>query len=242
MPDARGRLVVLHAAPSRASSTASSAARRSPRPTTGRRPVLRHGGRRMPRRPARRAGAARRQRRGRGPRVLLARQLRRHDRRQPLLYGVDIDGDERYTDPASRDLAAPAEQLPDEIPRTPFAGATSSTRAAATSSTRPSTTPGAPTRSGGTSSAPPASDDVAVFHEPDERFWVGVGLTRSRQFLVIEAGLERSPARRRLLDAGDPTGEFARGLAAQGGRRVRLDARGDRRRGRAAHRAQRRRA
>ena len=30
--------------------------------------------------------------------------------------------------------------------------------------------------------------DVQVFHEPDERYWIGVGLTRSRRYLVIEAG------------------------------------------------------
>ena len=29
----------------------------------------------------------------------------------------------------------------------------------------------------------PATDDVVVFEEPDERFWVGVELTRSEQFV-----------------------------------------------------------
>jgi oligopeptidase B len=31
-----------------------------------------------------------------------------------------------------------------------------------------------------------ASDDVLVLEEPDERFWVGVGLTRSQQYVVID--------------------------------------------------------
>ena len=47
-------------------------------------------------------------------------------------------------------------------------------------STRPSTTPGGRTRSGGTRSAPPAADDVVVYQETDERFWVGVGLHPQR--------------------------------------------------------------
>ncbi|RXZ71413.1 S9 family peptidase [Agromyces albus] len=52
-----------------------------------------------------------------------------------------------------------------------------------------------------------ASDDVSVFHEPDERFWLGVGLTRSRKYLVIEAG-SNITSETWLLDTADPTGEF----------------------------------
>ena len=65
------------------SSTASTAARRSPPPTTGRRPTLDEDA--AAERPPGRADPARRQRRGRGPRVLLARQLRRQRRRHRLL-------------------------------------------------------------------------------------------------------------------------------------------------------------
>ena len=46
-----------------------------------------------------------------------------------------------------------------------------------------------------------------MFHEPDERFWLGVGLTRSRRFLVLEAG-SHVTSESWLLDADDPTGEF----------------------------------
>src|SRR5690606_16302599 len=31
-------------------------------------------------------------------------------------------------------------------------------------------------------------DDVQLFHEPDERFWLGAGLTRSRRYLMIGLG------------------------------------------------------
>ncbi len=53
----------------------------------------------------------------------------------------------------------------------------------------------------------PREEDVAVFHEPDERYWVGVGATRSRRFLVIEVG-SKITSETRLLPADDPTGEF----------------------------------
>ncbi|MFF2495684.1 S9 family peptidase [Agromyces sp. NPDC058064] len=53
-----------------------------------------------------------------------------------------------------------------------------------------------------------ASADVVIFSEPDERFWLGVGLTRSRKYLVIEAG-SNITSETWLLDASDPTGSFA---------------------------------
>ncbi|MBC7519212.1 MAG: S9 family peptidase [Microbacteriaceae bacterium] len=52
-----------------------------------------------------------------------------------------------------------------------------------------------------------ASDDVTVFTEPDDRFWVGVGRTRSRKYLVIELG-SKVTSEIHLLDADDPTGEL----------------------------------
>ncbi|PJJ72616.1 oligopeptidase B [Diaminobutyricimonas aerilata] len=53
----------------------------------------------------------------------------------------------------------------------------------------------------------PAADDVTVYTEPDERYWLGVGLTRSRRYLVIEQE-SKITSETRLLDASDPTGEF----------------------------------
>ncbi|MGH3368514.1 MAG: S9 family peptidase, partial [Nocardioidaceae bacterium] len=52
-----------------------------------------------------------------------------------------------------------------------------------------------------------ASADVEVFREPDERFWVSVGRTRSDRFLVIGVG-SKTTTEYRVLDAADPTGEF----------------------------------
>ncbi|WP_165069302.1 S9 family peptidase [Marisediminicola senii] len=54
----------------------------------------------------------------------------------------------------------------------------------------------------------PATDDVTVFTEPDERYWVGIGRTRSRRYLVIGLG-SKITSEALLLDAADPTGEFS---------------------------------
>ncbi|WP_019202164.1 S9 family peptidase [Tsukamurella sp. 1534] len=51
------------------------------------------------------------------------------------------------------------------------------------------------------------AEDVRVFHEPDQRFGVGVGLTRSEKYLMIVASATLS-SETSILDATDPTGEF----------------------------------
>jgi oligopeptidase B len=53
----------------------------------------------------------------------------------------------------------------------------------------------------------PAADDVIVFEESDERFWVGVSLTRSERFLVIKTE-SKLTGEAWLLDAADPAGEL----------------------------------
>ncbi len=53
----------------------------------------------------------------------------------------------------------------------------------------------------------PAADDVIVFEESDERFWVGVSLTRSERFLVIKSE-SKLTGEAWLLDAADPAGEL----------------------------------
>jgi oligopeptidase B len=53
----------------------------------------------------------------------------------------------------------------------------------------------------------PAADDVIVFEEPDERFWVGVSLTRSERYLVIKTE-SKLTGEAWLLDAADPAGEL----------------------------------
>ncbi|MFE0151568.1 S9 family peptidase [Nonomuraea sp. NPDC059007] len=50
-------------------------------------------------------------------------------------------------------------------------------------------------------------DDVLVYEESDERFWVGIGLTRSERYLVLGAG-SKITSEVRLLAADDPSGEF----------------------------------
>jgi oligopeptidase B len=47
------------------------------------------------------------------------------------------------------------------------------------------------------------ADDELVFHETDERFWVGIGRSRSRRFLVIASG-SKNTSECRYLDTDDP--------------------------------------
>jgi oligopeptidase B len=121
-----------------------------------------------------------------------------------LLYGVDTEGDERYT-VRIRDLETGA-NLPDEIRGTAGGATFDATGAFVFYTTvddawRPDTVW---RHEVGT----PAESDVSVFHEPDERYWVGVGLTRSRRYLEIELG-SKITSEVHLLDASDPTGDFA---------------------------------
>lgn len=120
-----------------------------------------------------------------------------------LLYATDTAGDERYT-LRVRDLAT-GEDLPDVVEQT---------------------APGAlfapdgehvfyltldeawrPWRVWRHRLGTPGSDDVVVFEEPDERYWVGVGLSRSKKYLQIELG-SKVTSESWLLEADDPTGEF----------------------------------
>jgi oligopeptidase B len=115
-----------------------------------------------------------------------------------LLYGVDVAGDERYT-VRVRDLVT-GEQLPDEIPGT-FAGATFSpdgrfiVYTTVDDAWRPDTVW---LHQLGT----PVDQDEKLFHEPDERFWVGAGFTRSDRYLVIGLGSSIT-SEEWLIDASD---------------------------------------
>ncbi|WP_300264797.1 S9 family peptidase [Microbacterium sp.] len=100
-----------------------------------------------------------------------------------LLWAPDYEGDELYTI-CVRDLVT-GEVLADEIPRTgggfftpDGTGIIYTTRDEAW---RPDTLW---LHRLGTAVA----DDVQLFHEPDERFWLGAGITRSRRYLVIGVG------------------------------------------------------
>ncbi|MFS0893455.1 S9 family peptidase [Microbacterium sp. 179-I 3D3 NHS] len=100
-----------------------------------------------------------------------------------LLWSTDFEGDELYT-VRVRDLVT-GETLGDEIPNTGGAfftpdgtGILYTTRDDAW---RPDTLW---LHRIGT----PIVDDVKLFHEPDEKFWLGAGITRSRRYLVIGVG------------------------------------------------------
>ena len=121
-----------------------------------------------------------------------------------MLYGVDVEGDERYTI-RLRAIDGSGREFDDLIEGT-AAGAVFDPGgrhlfyATVDESWRPDTIW---RHAVGTAT----SDDVDVFREPDERYWLGVGLTRSRKYLVIEAG-SNITSETWLLDASDPTGEF----------------------------------
>ncbi|MDN5758044.1 MAG: S9 family peptidase [Tomitella sp.] len=120
-----------------------------------------------------------------------------------LAYAVDTAGDERYT-LRIKDLTTGG-LLGDEIPGT-FPGALWSPDGrfvfypTVDESWRPDTIW---RHRVGT----PRDDDVRVFTEPDERYWVGVGTTRSRRYLVIELG-SKITSESWILPADEPTGEF----------------------------------
>jgi len=120
-----------------------------------------------------------------------------------LLWAVDNEGDERYT-LRLRDLTDGTD-LGDSIPNTAAGAIFDPTGrhifyTTMDDSWRPDTVW---RHSIGT----PAADDVPVHHESDDRFWVGVGLTRSRRYVVIEAGSSVT-SEAHILDAHDPLGAF----------------------------------
>jgi oligopeptidase B len=115
-----------------------------------------------------------------------------------LAYAVDVVGDERYT-VRVKDLAS-GELLPDEITGV-MGGATwdRDSRSFYYSTVDESWRPDKVWRHVlGTAQA----DDELVFHEADERFWSGLGRTRSDRFLMIESGAKVT-TEYRFLDLDD---------------------------------------
>jgi oligopeptidase B len=121
-----------------------------------------------------------------------------------IAYSTDFSGDERYT-LRIKDLTT-GEVLPDEVPNT-FYGvawsidATSLFYVTVDEAWRPY-------RVWRHTVGTPATDDVIVHEETDERFWVGVGLTRSERYICILSA-SKLTSEVRLLDARDPAGEPA---------------------------------
>ncbi|WP_370247469.1 S9 family peptidase [Nocardioides sp.] len=116
-----------------------------------------------------------------------------------LAYATDVVGDERYTIRV-KDLAT-GELLADEI-----TGALGGATWGADSGEFYYTTVDASWRADtiwrhrvGT----PQSEDEVVFHDPDERFWVGVGRTRSQAYLAIATG-SKTTSEYHLIDLREP--------------------------------------
>lgn len=120
-----------------------------------------------------------------------------------LAFSTDYDGSEKYT-LRFKDLERDV-MLPDEVPGTYY-----STAWSADGSTFFYTTVDAamrPYRVWRHVLATPAEDDVIVHEETDERFFAGVGLTRSRAFLVVHVSSQVT-SEARILASDDPGGEF----------------------------------
>ena len=128
-----------------------------------------------------------------------------------LAYSVDVVGDERYT-LRFKDLRT-GEFLPDRI-----SGISAGVTWAADSACVYFTTvdeawrPDTVWRHRLGSEGP----DEQVFTEPDERFWVAVGRTRSNAYIVIAAGSSIT-SEVRLADASDPQAEFTTVLPRRDG-------------------------
>ncbi|MFE6968358.1 S9 family peptidase [Isoptericola sp. NPDC057653] len=118
-------------------------------------------------------------------------------------YAVDTTGDERFT-LRVRDLTT-GEDLPDVVEDTfPGAVLTPDGRYVFYPTVDDAWRPYRVWRH---EVGTPAADDVLVLEEPDERYWVGVGLTRSRRYLVVELG-SKTTSEARVLEADDPTGDL----------------------------------
>ena len=119
-----------------------------------------------------------------------------------LAYSVDFDGNEDYT-VRIKDLDT-GEHLPDEIPATSYGFAW-----AADNRTFFYTTLDAarrPYRVWRHRLGTPVADDVLVYEEADERFWLDVGLTRSREYVLI-ALHSKLTSEVHVIRADDPEGE-----------------------------------
>ncbi|MFG1945574.1 S9 family peptidase [Nonomuraea sp. NPDC048826] len=118
-----------------------------------------------------------------------------------LAYSTDFSGDERFT-LRFKDLRT-GEPLPDEIEGIFYGGAWSADGSTffytrVDDAWRPFQVYRHTLGTG---------EDTLVYQEDDERFWVGIGLTRSERYLVLGAG-SKITSEVRILDAATPSGEF----------------------------------
>ncbi len=121
-----------------------------------------------------------------------------------LAYSTDFAGSERFT-LRIKDLVT-GQTAPDEIPDTYYGCAWSKDGSALFYVTVDAAW--RPYRVWRHMVGTPAADDVIVMEERDERFWVGVGLTRSESYLCLVAA-SKLTSEVWLLDATQPTAEPA---------------------------------
>ncbi|MEG3634558.1 S9 family peptidase [Micromonospora palythoicola] len=121
-----------------------------------------------------------------------------------LAYSTDFSGDERFT-LRVKDLST-GELLPDEIPGTFYGTAWSADASVLFYVTVDEAW--RPNRVWRHVIGTAAADDVVVHAEDDERFWVGVELTRSERFVLIDIA-SKLTSEVRVIPAGNPTGEPA---------------------------------
>ncbi|MEU6021081.1 S9 family peptidase [Micromonospora sp. NPDC047134] len=121
-----------------------------------------------------------------------------------LAYSTDFSGDERYT-LRIKDLTT-GELLPDEIPGTFYGTAWSADASVLFYVTVDEAW--RPHRVWRHLIGTAAADDVIVHAEEDERFWVGVELTRSERFILIDIA-SKITSEVRVIPADNPTGEPA---------------------------------
>ena len=121
-----------------------------------------------------------------------------------LAYSTDFDGDERFT-LRIRDLET-GQDLPDEIPATGYSTAWSADNSVLFYTMMDEAW--RPYRVHRHTVGTPATADVLVYEEQDERFWLGVELSRSEKYIEIALG-SKITSEARLLRADRPTEEFA---------------------------------
>jgi oligopeptidase B len=120
-----------------------------------------------------------------------------------LAYSTDYTGDERYT-LRVKDLRT-GQMLPDEVPNT-VGGATWDLGGTTLFYTTVDEA-WRPDKVWRHRLGTPATEDTLVFHEPDERYWTGVGRSRSDRYLMIVSG-SKTTTEYRVLEAERPDGEF----------------------------------
>jgi oligopeptidase B len=120
-----------------------------------------------------------------------------------LAYSTDFSGDERYT-LRIKDLAS-GRTLPDEIPGTYYGCAWSLDGTVLFYITVDETW--RPYRVWRHRVGTPASADVIVFEETDERFWASIGLSRDERYVMISTA-SRLTSEWWLLDSGTPDASF----------------------------------